>query len=510
MSEIMKKTMVKWIAAILVLACVLGMTACGNQSAPVNGYALMQVILQEVVFDTVISDVGPEASMYFSGLPQGATVVMYTGSGYYADRVALITVAAPEDADAARACVDEHLSQLRNQFANYIPEEVEKVEKAVIWQQGVYVLVCVTADYKNAQSIVDNAAQKTQGVVVDVPQGTVGVTDTPPSQETTEPTTEATTEPTKPTFNGYPAITSQSGTYRKMGGSYIVDNAAFENYKYDDGSANNYASLVNQVGQALDGEVNVYVLTIPTAIGIVLPDDIAPQMGEDYFDQHECMLKIFGKLDDSIITVDCYDNLMQHRDEYLYFRTDYHWNGKAAYYAYESWCAAKGINPYTLEQRKLSTFDGFLGGLYLNDCKEDPALQADTVEAYHPYFDDIKMVFTDRKGKQYNWKIIYDVTDWKPGTKYNTFAGGDNPITVYTNPNVTDGSVGVVVKESFGNALMPYMVDHYSTLYEIDYRYWKGNLVDFCHEVGATDITFANNMGMIRAAALVAMLADNV
>ena len=94
--------------------------------------------------------------------------------------------------------------------------------------------------------------------------------------------------------------------------------------------------------------------------------------------------------------------------------------------------------------------------------------------------------------------------------KYNTFAGGDNPITVYKNPNVTDGSVGVVVKDSFGNALMPYMVDHYSTLYELDYRYWEGNLADFCKEVGAKDLTIANNMSMIRAAVLVAYLANRV
>ena len=497
----------KLMALLLVLATVFAMSACGGETkTTVNGNALLQVVLQEVVFDTPIADVGEDAALYFSGMPAGAAVKMYTGSGYYADRVALITLAGESDAQAAKDSVQEHVEQLRNQFANYIPEEVPKVENAVIWSQGNYVLLCVTADYQNAQDIVDNAQKWTQDVTVT--QGTEATTQA--TTEPTEATTEATTQPTEPETVEYPSITSKSGTYKKMGGSYVVDDAAYENYKYDENSVTNYTGILNKVAQQLDDSINFYFLPIPTAIGIVLPDDIAPIMGDDYQDQHQRMGLIFDKLDDSIKTVDCFDNLMKHRDEYLYFRTDYHWNGKAAYYAYEIWCKEKGETPYTLDQRKLSTFDGFWGGLYSGDCKKDPALRGDTVEAYHPYGENISMVFTDRKGNEVPWNIIYDVSSWNAGLKYNTFAGGDNPITVYKNPNVTDGSVGVVVKDSFGNALMPYMVDHYSTLYELDYRYWEGNLADFCKEVGAKDLTIANNMGMIRAAVLVAYLANKV
>ena len=57
---------------------------------------------------------------------------------------------------------------------------------------------------------------------------------------------------------------------------------------------------------------------------------------------------------------------------------------------------------------------------------------------------------------------------------------------------------------------MPYLVDHYSVLYEIDYRYWNGNIAQFCLDVGAKELTLTNNLGMIRSAVLVAMLADNV
>ena len=40
---------------------------------------------------------------------------------------------------------------------------------------------------------------------------------------------------------------------------------------------------------------------------------------------------------------------------------------------------------------------------------------------------------------------------------------------------------------------MPCIVDHYSTVYEIDYRYWDGSLTEFAKEVGADEMIFANN-----------------
>lgn len=539
-------------ALLLVLCSVFSLIACQGQeeASPVNADALFQVLLEQVKFDTELADAGADAAMYFSELPEGAQVKMYVGSGYYADKLVQITVKTEADRAAARKSVDTHLEELRNQFQSYIPEEVSKIDKAVIWEQGVNVILCVTGDVDNAKSIVENAAEKTAGVTVTegTTQGTTGATTEATTEVTTEATTEATTQPTTeattpPTTqpeketdppatttpptpgksglidlwtgeydaNGYPVLHSQNGEYHSYGnGACRVDNIAYETYKYDENAATNYAAAINKVANALAGTTNVYCLPIPTSIGIVFPDDVAATL-DSWQDQGERMQRVIAKLNDNVKVVNCYDNLMRHRNEYLYFKTDFHWNGKAAYYAYEIWCQEKGISPYTLSQRKLKTFDNFWGALYQNNANKDTKLNSeDIVEAYYPYFSNIDMTYTDKKGNKVDWSIIADVSGWAAYSKYLTFAGGDNPITEYRNPNVTDGSVGIVVKESFGNALMPYLADHYSVLYEIDYRYWEGDLIAFAKEVGATDMTFANNMGMIRASALVGMLADNI
>lgn len=500
----MKKVLAMLLAAVMLLS----MTACGGSEkeeigSAVNGEALFQVLLEQVTYDSLLTDQGQVAAMFFSGMPQGAKVKLYRGTDAYSDYLGLITLKSADDQQAARDSVAGYLQQLHKEAANYHPEKAPKFESPAIWQNGVYLIFCVTEDAAAAENIMDKAAVLTMGIHVEEP------TQEPiPSEPESQDTQPETTESTEPQVKEYPKLTSQSGTYSYYGDGPVckVDNSAFDSYGYDDYVVNNYVSLINTFAEEMDGEAEVYVLAIPTAIGIVLPDDISAQM-KKYENQNDRMELTFSKFNDKVTGINCYDNLMQHRDEYLYFRTDFHWNGKAAYYAYEIWCKALGYTPYTLDQRRLQTFDNFYGALYWQSCNQDSSLLVDTVEAYHPYSDNISMKFTDNKGNEYAWNVIMDVSDWSSGTKYSTFGGGDNPITVYENKNVTDGSVGIVVKESFGNALMPYMVDHYSTLYEIDYRYWDGNLADFAREVGATEITFANNMGMMSTGVLVGMLA---
>lgn len=546
------KKMVRSVALVLVLLCLLGCSKAGTDSVEVNGQALLQLILEKVRFDTELDDKGSRSATYFLDLPEGAEVTLYLGSAYYADCVALITVRDAADVEAARASLERYVEEMRSHFVNYQPDQVSKLDNPVYWSSGCDVLLCVAPDHKAVRSIVDNAAELTAATggtpetaetrtTTDAPEettlpATTAPTETvPPTTEptATEPATEpATTAPVEETVTE-PATTApaetvpptvaptvsdgtataerQPGEYYTYsdGGTYRVGDAAFENYRYVESTAVEYTQAVNYAAQMLEGQTQVYCMVIPTAIGIVLPDDVRQAMSF-YEDQQAAMDRIFAKLDGNVTRVQVHEKLTDHRDEYLYFKSDFHWNGKAAYYAYEVWCEIKGITPYTLDQRRLSTFGGFRGGLYQKNCGQDPLIGVDTVEAYHPYSQNVSMVYTDRDGNQVPWKVIVDVSTWSEQSKYNTFAGGDQPLTVYKNPSVTDGSVGVIVKESFGNALIPYLVDHYSVLYEIDYRYWEGNVVEFVQSVGAQDLLFANNIGMIRTSLLTGMLSEAV
>ena len=106
----------------------------------------------------------------------------------------------------------------------------------------------------------------------------------------------------------------------------------------------------------------------------------------------------------------------------------------------------------------------------------------------------------------HDWPVIYDVSNYNAGLKYSTFIASDNPYTEIENKDLSDGSSCIVVKESFGNAFIPFLVDHYQTVYVVDYRYWTGSISKLAQDKNVNDVLFLNNLSMIRNKSLVGKL----
>lgn len=339
-----------------------------------------------------------------------------------------------------------------------------------------------------------SGAEETQGQDLGAGTEALGGTEVSGGTEVTE---EPTPEPQ------YPEIVSDE-KIEDFGSVVIVGDAAYELYTYSDAIADNYALAVNKVAAALDQKADVYDILIPLGSGITFPDNLRDQIKSS--DQREAMSSIQAKMDETVKTVDIYDSLMTNRNEYIYFRTDHHWTALGAYYAYEDFCEVKGITPEALDSYETSEFDGFLGSFY-NDTNANATLKAnaDVVTAYHPNMDAIMHV-TDSRGVEYDSKVIFDESKAAAGLKYSCFIAGDNPITEIENKELTDGSSCIVVKESFGNAFVPFLVDHYQTIYVVDYRYWKGSISELAQEKNVDDVIFVNNLSMIRNKSLVGKL----
>lgn len=91
-----------------------------------------------------------------------------------------------------------------------------------------------------------------------------------------------------------------------------------------------------------------------------------------------------------------------------------------------------------------------------------------------------------------------DAAGYGKGVKYSAFIDGDNPYTFIRNRSLADGSSCIIVKESFGNAIIPFLADHYQRIYVIDYRYWDGSLISFAKEKSVDDVIIINNISMTR------------
>ncbi|MCM1283289.1 MAG: DHHW family protein [Muribaculaceae bacterium] len=360
-------------------------------------------------------------------------------------------------------------------------DDKEDVSKGNTEQQGG------ASEISEASEVSENTVQETESPARETVDGTEFVE--PPAGTEEEP--------------GYPEITSDKKVV-DYGTVVRVGDAVYELYTYVDDAADAYAMAVNKAAEELEQKADVYNLVVPLGSGIVFPDNLKDQLSCS--DQQEAMQQIHGKMDSGVISVDIYDSLMTHRDEYIYFRTDHHWTALGAYYAYQDFCEAKGIVPEELDSYETKVFDGFLGSFY-NDTNKNKKLKKnpDTVTAYLPNMDAVCHV-EDAQGVKYDSPVIYDETNAGASLKYSAFIAGDNPYTEIVNSELTDGSACIVVKESFGNAFIPFLVDHYQTIYVIDYRYWSGSISGLAGEKGVEDVIFINNLSMIRNKSLIGKL----
>ena len=284
---------------------------------------------------------------------------------------------------------------------------------------------------------------------------------------------------------------------------YVKGDAAYSVYYFGKENCTNYVAALNNVAAELKGQTTVYNILVPNNSGVMLSEDELSKLAGS--DQEQAIDYSYSIESDDVKTVDTIKTLREHNDEYLYFRTDHHWTQLAAYYVYQNFCKVKGIEAHDLSYYDKKEFKNFLGTFYSTLGNSNMEANPDIVDAYVPKGTN-DMTFWDTDGKEWNWNVIYDVDSWASSSKYMTFIGGDRPMEVIENPQIKDGSSCVVLKESYGNCFVPFLVDHYQTVYVLDYRYTTVNVLDFVKEKQADDLIIINNITIIGSTSVVDLI----
>lgn len=265
--------------------------------------------------------------------------------------------------------------------------------------------------------------------------------------------------PLRNLFMGLKAETEIALGKREIGGVYI----AKDGYLIEDYAApKNTDKIVGQFekfAKSLES-AEVSLMLAPTAITIYeekLPA-LAPVRS-----QMQTRDEIYGRLDFS--TIDCYDALMgAKKDNELYYRTDHHWTGYGAYAAYTAYCEAREIEPLPLERFEITEVStDFKGTIYskLNDAK----IKADTITIFENPENRLTVYYEDKKettDSLYNFEYL-DKKD-----KYSMFLNNIHPFIEITNETADSDKELAVVKDSYANCLVPFLVNHYRKVYVLD------------------------------------------
>ena len=341
------------------------------------------------------------------------------------------------------------------------------------------------------------------------PDGTTTTTTKPSGETTTKPSTETTTQSPSVTPDTPPtsSIVSADAKYQSVAGCIVVGTTIYETVGKVSSVVTRYINMVNKQADSLAGVANVYCLVIPKNIGITTELGFQQKVGSK--DQKAILDDLYSRLNSNVKKVEIFDTMFAHRDEYLYFRTDHHWTARGAYYAYTQFTKVAGKITHPLSKYTEINCGKFLGYLYTTVNGQNTTVGAkvkanpDICYAYRPNANATMYYGSDEKNAKTKLAIVRDTSSWSISSKYLAFIGGDQAFCEITNPDITDGSSIVVIKESFGNAFAPFLVENYHKVYVIDYRHYKKSISAFVKNYGVQDVLYINNISAISASSLV-------
>ena len=271
-------------------------------------------------------------------------------------------------------------------------------------------------------------------------------------------------------------------------GVYIYNNMALEVFGGSEAMAADYAKALSEFKESVP-DYKVYNMVVPTHIEFALPKRLI-ESGDVYATSQADNLKaVFSGYTQDVQPINCYNAMCDHISEYTYFNTDHHWTGLGAYYAYEAFCEQTGQTALKLSDCEEHTIEGFEGTFY----GADSSLSTDTVHYWTFPYQTHAMCQPEAGDEMQEMSLYYEAAG--PGSNsYGVFIYGDSSLFIEYNDDLKNGKKIAVVKDSFGNAVVPYLTNNYEEVHVIDFRYFNQSLKSYMQENGIDEILFINNV----------------
>lgn len=319
----------------------------------------------------------------------------------------------------------------------------------------------------------------------------------PTSPQTAGPTATPTIGPTEPEAENptgtqtesptEPEVPAETTPIQQSGSILIMGDRAVEIFYSSQQTIDSYIELVNRVHSSANG-ATLYNLLAPTASEFYAPEGYRG----GFSNQNTVISEIYNRLDPGVRPVDVYQTLRVHQDEYIYFRTDHHWTALGAYHAYTVLGREAGFEPLPLSAYDHGTMDGdFLGTLFAwGGNPKSLAENPDHVEYWLPPVTAEGYAFTDETMAA-GYPIQLIKTTVSGANLYLAFTEGDHGLARF-DTSAGNGRSIMVIKESYGNAIVPFLAPHYEHIYVFDPRKATISMASFVEENGIDDILMIN------------------
>ncbi|QAT43527.1 DHHW family protein [Aminipila luticellarii] len=248
-----------------------------------------------------------------------------------------------------------------------------------------------------------------------------------------------------------------------------------------------YAKTFIEKVKGMNRKINISVILAPTSQEIY-KDKMPPyapesDQGKVLKEAEEC----FGEM-----LVNPGAALSQHKNEYIYYKTDHHWTTLGAYYTYRIWAEQNQLEPLDKKDFDIETVNRNFYGTTYSKAAGYPA-EPDSIQKFtNNAIEHTGMKIESLKGVK-EFPSLYNEQYLNTKDKYSYFLSGNNPMTTIKG-TATNGQNILVIKDSYANCFVPFITAHFQNIYVADLRYYKQSLQQFVKENNITDVLFLYNI----------------
>lgn len=236
-------------------------------------------------------------------------------------------------------------------------------------------------------------------------------------------------------------------------------------------------------------KLRMYFMLVPNAVSVY--GDRLP-LAASVEDQNKYMDEMFeASKEAGLHNIDVREHFMDIKDDkQLFYRTDHHWTSDGAYEAFKYASGSLRIkNPMEFELMPVSnrfigtlaSESGFVGGK-ADEIKLPVPKDRSKYKHSVIYYEDTKEKTTS----------FYKLENLELKDAYTVFGGGNHPVYTIKTP-VKKNRRLLLVKDSYANSMIPYLMQYYREIVVVDPRYYYDDIDTLMEIEGVNEVLFLYN-----------------
>lgn len=299
----------------------------------------------------------------------------------------------------------------------------------------------------------------------------------------------------------------------KIGDLYLgEDDYLLEEYNVTADTTNIPIKTLNRFYNLLPKGTNMSLMLVPTSVEIYrekLPAFATNTSQKEVIDYvYENIdfngINVYDYLEKTKISFESYCEIAKLKNEYasnidtnlkkdfnLYYKTDHHWTTFGSYLGFVSYMDYLGIKELDrVEFQKIT--DDFYGTFYSKLI--DNSLPRESM--YKLKDDNIEYIVKNIATNNAT-NTLYEDNWLEEKDKYSYFLGQNQALLEIENKSINNDKKILIIKDSYGNSMIPFIAKEYKYVYVIDPRMYRISVSDYVKEKGISEVLLIYNVKTI-------------